>query len=293
MLQESQILKSHIALRGGQHIRILHVSDAHLTGADDRDCERKKELAKNRRDSFSRRLGTEYEQTYFDLLDWGRENCDVTVETGDVIDFTSEVLFEKLREALAVHGGPNIVYTPGSHEFSQYVGEAKEDLAYKMQNYTNVQNCAPNCLEFSARVIGGYDFVTVDDSYYGFSERQYLLLRREAERGIPIILCMHTPLYHPDILRLEQNGNPAAPGYMIAAPEEVTSAYEPRRREEQAADEMTLKTAEFIKTCPAIALILAGHLHAPYECRFEGGPVQLVTDLAGRGARVVTLGPAS
>jgi len=57
----------------------------------------------------------------------------------------------------------------GNHEFSQYVGEAEEDEAYKAQSFAAVQGVYPNDLVFASRIVHGVNFVAVDNTYYRFT----------------------------------------------------------------------------------------------------------------------------
>ena len=62
----------------------------------------------------------------------------------------------------------------GNHEYSLYVGEAWEDAAYRNQSLATVQEAFINNIRMAARVIGGVNFVALDDGYYLFEEEQSL-----------------------------------------------------------------------------------------------------------------------
>ena len=58
------------------------------------------------------------------------------LHTGDLQDFVSEANIDFIREQLGVG---DWYAAAGNHEYSQYVGEAREDAAYRMQSYAKVE----------------------------------------------------------------------------------------------------------------------------------------------------------
>lgn len=77
-------------------------------------------------------------------------------------------------------------FAAGNHEFSLYVGEAKEDAAYRAQSLDRVNAAFGNDIRFDSGIIGGVNFVAVDNFYYLFEEFQLEGLKNEAKntRGI-------------------------------------------------------------------------------------------------------------
>ena len=144
-------------------VRVLHITDPHLVAADGRDNPRKWALAAKRAEQMAGATAEAYLQ---EALDYGEKHCDVTVCTGDLMDFITEAACDKLR---ALCRRPRLLFAVGNHEFSQYVGERTEDLAYKMETFTQVQSCVPQNLDFASTVVGGVNFITLDNSYYQFS----------------------------------------------------------------------------------------------------------------------------
>ena len=67
-------------------LRFLHTTDNHLTLADERDNERKRDLAAARHKAFEG--DTNRVQTSLDeMIDYCNKNCDMMLHTGDLIDF--------------------------------------------------------------------------------------------------------------------------------------------------------------------------------------------------------------
>ena len=302
MLREEQIIKNTFCFGLPKPITFLHVTDAHLSGWNGRDGERKRLRAAERRASFGARgeMGEGYIRGFYDLLDSAAQDdsVDVIFNTGDTIDLVSYDTLDMLGEVRR-HGGNKLIATPGSHEFSQYVGEAREDLAYKMQSYNAIQNRWPGNIDFCSRVVGGVNFVALDNSYYRVTERQLLLLKTEAAKGYPIVLGIHIPLYNPaylcgadgaDYLAAKNAGKTPLPSLAVCgAPDEVTSLYTEHRQDEQHTDADTDRFLAYVDECPHIKLIVSGHLHCNVETTTIGGKPMLITDLANRNARRITL----
>ena len=249
-------------------VSVLHMSDTHLTLADMRDGERKVELAKTR---------SQYYRAAEAVLDAAaelsaRERLPI-LHTGDLSDFVSEANLERVRAFVTE---TDCFLAAGNHEFSQYVGEAIENEAYRNLSLARVQAAYRNDIRASARVIGGVNFVALDNGYYRFDALQLDFLKREVGRGLPTVLLLHTPLYEPELCRIMTQKRPCA--YLVAVPKEIGDTYTDERMRLQLADEITLETVEYIRGEEGISAILAGHLHMDYEGFFGDRIPQLTTD---------------
>ena len=256
-------LATHLHLGVQESFRLLHVSDTHLTLADSRDCERKLRLAEGRAPAFP-----DAENNLAGIERYARETGALIVHTGDLIDFVSEANLDRARRFTREN---DVFFSAGNHEFSLFVGEAFEDEAYRNQSLAKVQAAFTNNIRVSARRLGGVNLVAMDDSYYRFDRPQLEALARELERGLPILLFLHTPLYEPELFRsvLEREGC----GYVTAAPEELIRGYSDDRFRQQCADEVTWETVRLIESSPLIKAIFAGHIHHTFEsCPAPGLP---------------------
>ena len=268
--------KLHIGIKNP--LSVIHISDTHLTYADMRDGERKVELAKGRKTCFPYD-----EEAVLQLAgDLAREKGIPIVHTGDLIDFVSLANLERARQFTAEN---DCFLAAGNHEFSLYVGEAKEDAAYRNQSLAAVQAAFANDIRMSARMIGGVNFVALDNGYYLFEEAQLDFLKKEVERGAPVVLLMHTPLYEPVLYDIQMKKAPCA--YLVDVPEEKMRTYPPDRYEQQLADAATRETVAYIAAEPAIKAIITGHLHANYEGVFAGRIPQMMT--ACDDVRIITV----
>jgi 3',5'-cyclic AMP phosphodiesterase CpdA len=243
------------------------MTDTHLTYADLRDGERKVQLAQKRARWFPHaeemlQLASEVSKS---------ENVPI-LHTGDLIDFVSLANLEAVERFIAQN---DCFFATGNHEFSLYVGEAKEDAAYRNQSLPAVQRVFKNDVRMASRVIGGVNFVALDNGYYLFESEQLAFLKNEVAKGLPVVLLLHNPLYEPKLHDLMMQHDSCS--YLVAVPEELMSGYSADRFEQQRADATTLETVEYIKNETQIKAIIAGHLHKDYEGVFADRIPQIVT----------------
>ena len=176
------------------------------------------------------------------------------------------------------------IYAVGNHEYSLYLGEATEDLPYKMQSYPLVQQYFKNNLFFDSRVMGGINFIALDDGYYNFYPEQLEKLKAEAEKGLPMVLLMHNPLYTPEFfdLKMAQETTRGC-AFLTGVPEEKMKNYSEYRYTQQKATEITFETIDYISKQPLIRAIICGHLHANYEIQMPWGITQYVSGYGPKG----------
>ena len=263
----------------------IQVSDTHIVRVDRRDDERKMRLAAGR--SFA-----PFAEHYLDeAIHLAKANGDMLLHTGDLIDFVSAANLDLVEAHFA---GNDWFVNAGNHEFSKYVGEAREDEAYKRDSYDRVQSAYPNDLTFCSRVVNGVNFVSLDDVYYNVTEKQHQLFMKEVEKGLPIVMMCHVPLYGPKLYDFVMSHTDNKCAYVTGAPLELTSTYQggknPPPGEEwrsRAVQQRTDKpTADFIKSLKEQKLlkaILCGHLHYFFQERFSPTAVQYVCSATFKG----------
>lgn len=263
------ILTTQLHLGAKKPFTVLHVSDTHLTKADERNDQRKIDLAEHRLPVFPHA-----DEMLEEIVRVSKEQNAAVIHTGDLTDFVSHANLDRVREFL---DRVDCFAAAGNHEFSQYVGEAWEDAEYRNQSLELVQSAFKNDIRFSSRIINGINFVAVDNSYYLFEEWQLDRLKKEAEKGLPIVLCMHTPLYSEDLFAFKVAGEgPQATGSLMCAPDDKTALYNPMRRRQQRPDAVTREAYEYILNEPMIKTILAGHLHIDFEHTLAGRIPQFI-----------------
>ncbi|MCR5783987.1 MAG: metallophosphoesterase [Clostridia bacterium] len=269
-----QLEKNTLEIGLPEPIKILHVTDSHLAFCDERNDERKMALARTRGDNDER------EKYFYEQLAYGKENCDLIVHTGDLIDFTSQANFEFARKVLAEE---KVFFTAGNHEFSQYVGEAYEDRAYKMNSFREMMPGLGAPLFFNSRIVGGVNFVAIDDSYHQFEPWQIARLEKEIAKGLPVILCLHVPLFEEKLYEYHvSRSGEGTSCYLAGCPEELLP-YDEWRAIEIRPRGVTAEAVEFIRSRDSIKAILAGHIHFSFVSETAPGRPQFVTDVGCRG----------
>lgn len=270
-----EITKTRIEIGLDAPFKALHISDNHIALADERDDERKIKLAEGRTAAFDGgQAPGAAEREYALQRAYACEHHLPVLHTGDLCDFVSYKNLDYAQETLK-----DIDYfmAVGNHEFSLYVGEAFEDVPYKMKSFDLVQSYFRNDLHFASRVMGGINFVALDNGYYRFDADQFARMKLEIEKGLPIVLMMHNPLHTDELYRvmMEERHQPCA--YLTGTPDELLSCYPEDRFIQQKPDEDTMAFIEYIYTQPLIRAVLTGHLHFNYEGRLPSGIMQYVT----------------
>lgn len=257
------ILKNTISVGLPQPIRLLHITDTHITRDDP--------TAMNRRATFDVCYDGCAEDFFFQALNYARKQQIPLLHTGDLIDFFSPGNFRFIDTYFS---DVDYLYAAGNHDFCHLLGQAKEDYAYKWEKITEIAPHIHSNLYFDSRVIGGVNIVTLDNSYYLITPGQIELLKAEAAKGLPILLAMHVPLYTDELHRCSPAGEP---DYCMASPPEIIDRYTEDRRLQQTPDDATLAAVEYIKTEPLIKAVIAGHRHCNCESELRAGLTQFVT----------------
>ena len=263
-----QLIHSTLEIGLEKPLKILHVTDSHIALADERDSERKHALAK--------RLGAPEKELFFsDPLAYGKDHCDLLVHTGDLIDFTSQANFDFARKVLAEE---KVFFAAGNHEFSQFVGEAYEDRAYKMNSFREMQPGLGAPLFFNSRVLGGVNFVAIDNSYHQFEPWQLTRLKKELAKGLPIVLCVHVPLFEQALYdyHVSRTGKGSS-CYLCGCEDEDLLPDDEWRAIEIRPRGVTTEMVSFIKEEALIKAVLSGHVHFSFESLLSPGMPQYVT----------------
>lgn len=256
--------------------RLLHVTDTHICLADERDDERKRNLAARRAEFFDQGIAGSCLEYFRLSCDFAREQNAMLVHTGDLFDFVSEKHLELAPQLLSMPD--DYFMAVGNHEFSLYVGEAFEDETYKMQSFDRVQASMPKYdLRFASRVVNGVNLIAIDDVYYDFSARSLELLKEEAARGLPIILFFHNPLYTPELYDEIMNRRGGACCDVVGVPTELMQNYSDHRFRQQVCTPQTRRFIDYLYSLDLVKAVVAGHLHFSHESALPNGVMQYVT----------------
>lgn len=268
-LGEPEILKTEIKIGCDVPFRVLHMSDTHLALVNENDNERKHELA-------ARRQFAHPEETLVLASEYSKREGLVILHTGDLIDFVSDGNIKRSKKFVDEN---DVFLAAGNHEFSQYVGEAFEDEAYRNQSLPLVQSVFKNDIRFDCLEISGVNFVALDNSYFKIDREQLDALKRVVSEGKPVVLLVHTPLYTKGLYELMLSRSATSPVHLMCTPHEQMSYYSEKEYRQQVSDEVTDEAFEYIKDEKAIKCILAGHLHFCYTDSVTNTLTQYVTGL--------------
>lgn len=264
--QQLRILKTELHVGLPAPVKLLHVTDTHIAYDDPgHDCGRMKHFDGD----VAGRTANYFEQA----VRYAKQQNIPMLHTGDLIDFLSDATFTYVDRMLE---GLDYIYAAGNHDFCHCVGEAKEDAAYKWEHMKITAPHFKSNLLFDSRVINGLNIVTLDNSYYLISDGQTDMLRAEAAKGYPILLCMHTPLYTPGYAEMRKDSGEEGL-CLVSAPQHILDGYNAHRRQQQTPDAATLRAVEYIKSEPLIKALIVGHLHENFEDTLENGVPQITT----------------
>ncbi len=259
---------NEIKIGAEKTFNILHISDIHIACPDERDEERIILLEEKRRKKydFSERVLTEIPETA------KTENA-LPIITGDIMDCYSNGSADRIRKFT---DETNCLFTAGNHDYRVYGGMEYDVPESRNINLSKVSSLFNNDIRFFSKIINGVNIVGIDNAYYRFEEYQFNLLKKEIEKGLPIILAMHIPLYTQECydLMITEKRKFAS---LICVPEDKMKIYPPERYVQQKEDEITRGMYDYILSQNLIKLIICGHVHKNFEAALPSGTPQLIT----------------
>ncbi|WP_455641326.1 metallophosphoesterase family protein [Parabacteroides sp.] len=240
---------------------VLFLADTHFTVEDERGREFYK---------YSKRMGGEAVEPENYGVGNGRDraleaslakaretNCELVLLGGDIINFPSLASVERLKTLLD-SSSLNWMYISGNHDW-HYEGEPGKafDQREKWINKHLKALYQGNNPMFSSQIIGGVNFIMIDNSTFEITPEQLEFLQEQIQRGIPILLSMHIPLYQLGHGVDYGCGNP----HWCCAND---CYYEVEHREpwpEGGCTEITRQFRECVIYSPEVIGVYAGHMH--------------------------------
>ena len=180
--------------------RIVHISDSHLIVPDKADGDLYKK-EKERKVFFERealcRTGEVHyaEEKLAEAVDYAK-GADLTVFTGDIIEFPTLANVKKMSEYFAKT--KDYIYTYGNHDYANWLKSVPKQQQ-KEENTPLFQQYIANDLEIAVKEVNGVKVVGLDNSCFQFTQRQLEELKKIFEEGKDVILAMHIPLEHPSL----------------------------------------------------------------------------------------------
>lgn len=257
-------------------LKILHITDSHIPFCCDEDPEGMHRQRAERDEEGSVRALREQ-------MEYGEKYCDLILHSGDLIDFISKPCLAFARDFLKKH--EKLHFVAGNHEYAKY-DHALEDMDYRIRSLMDMGGGLGVNMFFTSRIVGGVNFVGIDDGYHQVEDGQLIRLKKEVAKGYPVILFLHAPLYEEALYQASYkfwNGEIALLGSdSTLHPEVIGDMAEPYPS--------TRAFYDYVTHEPQIKAVLAGHVHFPFESILPGGTPQFVTGLGSEGhAREITI----
>lgn len=270
------ITKNTLTIGLERPLKVLHITDSHIPFCCDEDPEGMRRQRAQRDEEGSVRALQEQ-------MAYGEEYCDLIVHSGDLIDFISKPCLAFAREFLREH--EKLLFVAGNHEYAKY-DYALEDMDYRIRSLMDMGGGLGVNMFFTSRIVGGVNFVGIDDGYHQVEDGQLLRLKKEVAKGYPVILFLHAPLYEEALYQASYkfwNGEIALLGSDSSRHPEVIG-------DMAEAYPSTKAFYDYVTGESRIKAVLAGHVHFPFESILPGGTPQLVTGLGSNGyAREITI----
>jgi len=256
----------------GKSCRVLQISDSHISILN----EQEKEF-----DQYGQRMHNAFRKVkhfstgeeglttdYFKgLMAFAQaEKVDLIALSGDILNYPSPTGVAFVKEQLQQTGIPHM-YTSGNHDWHY---EGMEGTADELRDYWCRKSLAPlypDGIYASSRLVGAVNVVMIDNSTYQVNEEQLAFFRKELDKGYPIVLIVHIPLY---TLGMGMCCGHPAWGW------DSDRGFEIERRQRWPKSGNLKSTEAFVKevmTAPGVVGIFAGHWHR-FHTVGGSGPVQ-------------------
>lgn len=186
-----------------------------------------------------------------------KAGCELVILGGDIINFPSLASVE-LLEQIMKESGLKWIYTAGNHDW-HYEGEQGDAAVLRDKwEQSNLKKLYQGQHQlYSSTVLHGINFVLIDNSTNEVTKEQLDFMQEQIEKGLPIILSMHIPLYLPGHNIDYGCGNPQWN-------KKNDPYYEIEKRlpwPEEGHTQVTYAFRDLIFHCPLILGVYAGHTH--------------------------------
>lgn len=257
-IKDEQVLKiTHLEIDLGlRHaFKAFHFSDTHLNFFDAADFaavhEDKKRHYHKRWGRFPQAL-----QSFYASVDYAMMRRMPMLHTGDLIDFINDGNERVLRHNMK---GLDLHYAIGNHEYQdrgpEHYTKDPAGVRERLRPYM------PNDLTVASRILGGANFVSFDNAFHNLKEETIAGVKREFDKGLPVVLMCHIPPTYTMQFRensrknrmktyLAMGGKPV-PINEFALPGNPADRY----------DERTKAFYEWLRARKDLKAILCGHAH--------------------------------
>ena len=263
-------------------IRVLHIADSHLSVPD--ESEKEYHQYSSRMDNaytsiqhYKTQQETTPEKSFLELMDLAKtQKVDAIVLTGDIVNNPSKSSVRFVLESLGKTGLPWI-YIAGNHDwhYEGMQGSADELRRTWTENSLLPLYSGKNPL-YSSHIIGGINFVAIDNSTYQVNEEQLEFYKNQTTRPIPMVLLLHIPLYMPRDGERDGISTCGDPRWGW----DMDRNYEVERRERWSKNgnlPSTLEFVDLVKKSSNLAAVLVGHTHTARVDSISGTAFQYTT----------------
>ena len=278
---------------------IWFFSDSHIIIPDENASEQVQAYTTERQPVFVNEMGVDSSKIFTDFIELANlEKPDMVLFGGDIVDFPSEANMNFLANELTKLIVP-YVYTMGNHDWTfpwEYMtpeGTEKYRPAYDFLAYGNfvkqpVDTGTEEGLEIvddsldiinvsgdsSASLVELDDLMilSVDDSSNQVSDECLDEMEYAFGSDKPVILMQHVPFSTEKLIEEAKKywGNPVSLGMQVhggIAPNQISADLFGKSRDDET----------------NIRMVLAGHVHFPYEEKIGEQTVEIITDAAFKG----------
>lgn len=254
-----------------RELRLLQLSDIHLSEADGRDPHPVRQAAAHYQAYFQQRTpGGVGAREVFDGL---MERCrvaqpDILALTGDILHFPSVAGLELLHRSL---GGQEYLYTLGNHDwFFPYHRWSETTRQAHYPRFFSFSGGDPAC---QVRQVGGLRLIALDNSTYQVSAAQVEFLRGQLQDGKPCLLLVHVPLVTPSLMPSVM-ARWSAP--IVMGGEEGWTAETRAKWLVGEVEEPTRACLDLVQQAENLVGVLCGHIHFPRADELRPGCYQYV-----------------
>jgi len=246
----------------GHKLKILHLSDTHLTCTNESDIpflkygKRMDDVYKTTRHYATKKRTTPLECFRNAMNIAQTEKVDMIILTGDTVNNPSRTSVTTVSDELKKTGIPYI-YIAGNHDW-HYEGMA--GTANELRENWRKKRLHPlyksKSLSHFAVVKKGVNFIAIDNSTYQVDEQQLKFYEKQIALGLPSVLLMHIPVCLTTFASRITFGHP-----------DWNSKTDGNYKIEKGPEEGNLKsTRDFVKTVSSsknLIAVLCGHTHKP------------------------------
>ncbi len=238
----------------GKAFKALHFSDTHLNFFDAVDFSA---VERSKKDHFHRRWVRfpQAVQSFYASIDYARKRNLPLLHTGDLVDFTTDGNDRFLGHNL---NGLDLHYAIGNHEYQTRSPEHYDPEPEKPRK--RLQRFFRGDLSCSSRIIGGANFVTLDNARQNVREEVVSAVKAEFERPFPVVLMCHIPPFYT----AKFLANSAQSKYQIArglGHDVRREDFKPGRNVWDSYDQTTRDFWTWVQAKPKLKAILCGHTH--------------------------------